>query len=144
MSPGLKSARIDLKLSGQGNFWVGITNPASELPNSTSLTRYRVAHSCMFFLQIREKNAKKKYPVFLEPTPLGPAVREGGKQSDIPFVGRPCLFDLVLRPTSIHDSCTFARGSNRWTMAAQHTSSCLLYTSPSPRDLSTSRMPSSA
>ena len=94
MSPGLKSARIDLKLSGQGNFWVGITNPASELPNSTSLTRYRVAHSCMFFLQIREKNAKKKYPVFLEPTPLGPAVREGGKQSDIPFVGRPRLFSL--------------------------------------------------
>ena len=28
--------------------------------------------------------------------------------------------------------------------AAQHYSTCLLYTSPSPRDLSTSRMPSSA
>ena len=29
-------------------------------------------------------------------------------------------------------------------LAAAHTDSCLLYTSPSPRDLSTSRMPSSA
>ena len=30
------------------------------------------------------------------------------------------------------------------TMAITHTRDCLLYTSPSPRDLSTSRMPSSA
>ena len=30
------------------------------------------------------------------------------------------------------------------TLALQHQSGCLLYTSPSPRDLSTSRMPSSA
>ena len=29
-------------------------------------------------------------------------------------------------------------------IAKAHTSNCLLYTSPSPRDLSTSRMPSSA
>ena len=67
-----KSARIDLKLSGQGNFGVAITNPASELPKSILLMRCRVAHSsCMLFLlQIREKNAKKKYPVFLAPTPL--------------------------------------------------------------------------
>ena len=28
----------------------------------------------------------------------------------------------MLGPTSIHVPCTFARGSNRWTMAAQHTS----------------------
>ena len=28
--------------------------------------------------------------------------------------------------------------------AVQHSAACLLYTSPSPRDLSTSRMPSSA
>ena len=35
----------------------------------------------------------------------------------------------------------------RWLLNAEkagHTGSCLLYTSPSPRDLSTSRMPSSA
>ena len=65
-----KSSRIDLKFSGQGNFGVGIANPASELPNSILLTRYAVAHSCMLLLQIREKNANKKYPVFLAPTPL--------------------------------------------------------------------------
>ena len=38
---------------------------------------------------------------------LGPAVHEGGKQSDTPFVGRPRLFDLVLGPTSIHDSVSY-------------------------------------
>ena len=31
-----------------------------------------------------------------------------------------------------------------WLGGARHDGSCLLYTSPSPRDLSTSRMPSSA
>ena len=84
MSPGLKSARIDLKLSGQGNFGVGITNPASELPNSISLTKYRVAHSCIFLLQIREKNAKKKYPVFLATTPLLALLSTGVVNSRIP------------------------------------------------------------
>ena len=84
---------------------------------------------------------------------LGPAVHEGGKQSDTPFVGRPRLFDLVLGPTSIHDSCTFARGSNRWTMAAQHTSRprpgtsfCLinfLSGSTPPKSAKRKRLPSS-
>ena len=37
-------------------------------------------------------------------------------------MGRPRLFDLVLGPTSIHDTCAFARGGDRWTMAVQHTS----------------------
>ena len=117
MSPGFKSARIDLKLSGQGNFGVGITKPASELPNSISLRRPEKISGTLGI------NSS-----------LGPAVHEGGKQSDTPFVGRTRLFDLVLSPTSIHDSCTFARGSNRWTMAAQHTSRprpgttfCLIY-----------------
>ena len=44
------------------------------------------------------------------------------------------------------------RGSNKWEWSEEHqpnlpskwSKSCLLYTSPSPRDLSTSRMPSSA
>ena len=31
-----------------------------------------------------------------------------------------------------------------WRIMTNHIESCLLYTSPSPRDLSTSRMPSSA
>ena len=34
--------------------------------------------------------------------------------------------------------------SLRWAMGETSAKSCLLYTSPSPRDLSTSRMPSSA
>ena len=35
-------------------------------------------------------------------------------------------------------------GDKRLTIAADDVTTCLLYTSPSPRDLSTSRMPSSA
>ena len=37
---------------------------------------------------------------------------------------------------------TVVEGENLWVLAKRFT--CLLYTSPSPRDLSTSRMPSSA
>ncbi|CAM9667885.1 unnamed protein product, partial [Pylaiella littoralis] len=33
-SPVLKSGQIDLRISGYGNFWVGITNPRSVLFNS--------------------------------------------------------------------------------------------------------------
>ena len=39
------------------------------------------------------------------------------------------------------DKYKFGDGSTAWTSLGY---SCLLYTSPSPRDLSTSRMPSSA
>ena len=35
-------------------------------------------------------------------------------------------------------------GGHYYTSMMEHTPGCLLYTSPSPRDLSTSRMPSSA
>ena len=35
-------------------------------------------------------------------------------------------------------------GSNNWAVAASKTKNCLLYTSPSPRDATLSRMPSSA
>ena len=38
----------------------------------------------------------------------------------------------------------FPMGPLNMTWVAEHTAYCLLYTSPSPRDLSTSRMPSSA
>ena len=40
--------------------------------------------------------------------------------------------------TDAHNTSGFKRVGTAWTV------SCLLYTSPSPRDLSTSRMPSSA
>ena len=70
----------------------------------------------------RKKRQEKISGILGTNSSLGPAVHEGGQQSDTPFVGRPRLFDLVLGPTSIHDSCTFARGSTRWTMAAQRTS----------------------
>ena len=39
---------------------------------------------------------------------------------------------------------SFNQASNSWFNFITFTSTCLLYTSPSPRDLSTSRMPSSA
>ena len=70
----------------------------------------------------RKKRQEKISGILGTDSSLGPAVHEGSKQSDTPFVGRPRLFDLVLDPTSIHDSCTLARGSNGWTMAAQRTS----------------------
>ena len=38
----------------------------------------------------------------------------------------------------------FERGFSEFARLVKQTSDCLLYTSPSPRDLSTSRMPSSA
>ena len=90
-----KSAQINLNLSGQGNFGVGITNPASELPNSISLTRYRAPQSCMFLLQIREKKRQEKISGILSNnSALGPAVHEGGIQWDTPCVRRPPLLDL--------------------------------------------------
>ena len=42
-----------------------------------------------------------------------------------------------------HDARSFRRGG-WWQYAKDEAKACLLYTSPSPRDLSTSRMPSSA
>ena len=101
----------------------------------------------------RKKRQEKISVILGTNSSHGPAVREGGKQSDTPFVGRPRLFDLVLDPTSIHDSCTFARGINHWTMAAQHTSRprpgsrfCLinfLSGSTPPKSAKRKRLPSS-
>ena len=47
------------------------------------------------------------------------------------------LFVFFAYPTSIS-------GDDVWISGFEHIRDCLLYTSPSPRDLSTSRMPSSA
>ena len=43
-----------------------------------------------------------------------------------------------------HEGRVFARQSNKTLILQPDYKGCLLYTSPSPRDLSTSRMPSSA
>ena len=55
------------------------------------------------------------------------------------------LFEAVLRQTGI-DIATLWNGSTAGLerVAKGQASACLLYTSPSPRDLTTSRMPSSA
>ena len=47
---------------------------------------------------------------------------------------RPGLFTCVVRPGTVAETQKIIQLAN----------DCLLYTSPSPRDLSTSRMPSSA
>ena len=49
-------------------------------------------------------------------------------------------------PTDGYPGGVFSETSNNWKASLMRDSikSCLLYTSPSPRDLSTSRMPSSA
>ena len=73
--------------------------------------------------------------------------------------GKTTLFNVIAgayQPTSGHvyldgEDITglkphelFAKGMLRTFQIAHEFSTCLLYTSPSPRDLSTSRMPSSA
>ena len=42
----------------------------------------------------RKKRQEKMSGILGTNSSLGPAVHEGGKQSDTPFVGRPRLFDL--------------------------------------------------
>ena len=61
-------------------------------------------------------------------------LHKGGRPSVAPLCGFLCIgSEQSTCPSSQHSTC----------LASQQ-SSCLLYTSPSPRDLSTSRMPSSA
>ena len=103
----------------------------------------------------REKRQEKISGFFGTNSSLGPAVHEGGNQSDTPFVERPRLFDLgcQVRPAYMIRVRTFARGSNRWTMAAQHTSRprpgtsfCLinfLSGSTPPKSAKRKRLPSS-
>ena len=55
-------------------------------------------------------------------------------------LGRPSVLDFVQR----HDLLSLCVEKTEGTHEPRDPGSCLLYTSPSPRDLSTSRMPSSA
>ena len=48
------------------------------------------------------------------------------------------------REIVIQSSADFTPPGKRVARLVRHSMNCLLYTSPSPRDLSTSRMPSSA
>ena len=50
----------------------------------------------------------------------------------------------IIDPTQLQNSSNAALGLLMGNMYQKRRGSCLLYTSPSPRDLSTSRMPSSA
>ena len=49
---------------------------------------------------------------------------------------------IAMAPAAINNPQKAFKNSFSWGLG--HSSGCLLYTSPSPRDLSTSRMPSSA
>ena len=80
--------------------------------------------------------------------------------TDLPLLGAAMttatletLQDFILsenRDLEIQDFCDGDLLNGDWKTVADHTRNlltgytCLLYTSPSPRDLSTSRMPSSA
>ena len=65
--------------------------------------------------------------------------RNMAKITGLPFVTAPNKFEAL----AAHDAMVEISGSLK-TAAASLFKICLLYTSPSPRDLSTSRMPSSA
>ena len=55
------------------------------------------------------------------------------------------IYALGADTPQIHEDCWVAPDANLiGKVVLEESSSCLLYTSPSPRDLSTSRMPSSA
>ena len=76
--------------------------------------------------------------------PVGSAVRLNGKDE---VVERLVLVDHVVTDSVAGpDGAEWAEGDLGALVAAQPDlfSSCLLYTSPSPRDLARSRMPSSA
>ena len=57
-----------------------------------------------------------------------------------PDAGKTTITEKVL----LYGNAIQTAGSVKGKGSAAHAKSCLLYTSPSPRDLSTSRMPSSA
>ena len=62
-------------------------------------------------------------------------------------VKTPAIDKLAMdgvRFTDFYSGCAVCSPSRATLLTGRHHISCLLYTSPSPRDLSTSRMPSSA
>ena len=79
-----------------------------------------------------------------------PRIDQSGAYGD-PFAmhaggGAPQIMPSGLSAEEQHffSSCTTREYEEMARRKAEHMESCLLYTSPSPRDLSTSRMPSSA
>ena len=117
----------------------------------------------MFLLkEMRYKyNAKAYYPPYggyqelitgEDPTQLKIVVRDDNEKSESFSLRVPdSIFDLVvykyLKHGDFYDGGGFQTAKSAWNF--QHNPMalwevCLLYTSPSPRDLSTSRMPSSA
>ena len=70
---------------------------------------------------------------------IGMVLNEAGMKDRLPFVG----FQVVTSDPLILNEGR-AKIERSIVMAYVYSRSCLLYTSPSPRDLSTSRMPSSA
>ena len=64
---------------------------------------------------------------------------------DLPFLlGLPSLISMGATFKHKHFTMAFSLCGRYQRFKLSHTEGCLLYTSPSPRDLSTSRMPSSA
>ena len=74
---------------------------------------------------------------YVDGQPFGPAMAPGKYDGKVPGDGEMHLLELrVLSPEGV--------AGDRAEIKFPLCSHCLLYTSPSPRDLSTSRMPSSA
>ena len=93
-------------------------------------------------------NKVKNYNKFLNPETLSKAydfalkAHEKQKRDEgSPYIIHPIAVANILTELKL-DSATIATGLLHDTIEDTH--ACLLYTSPSPRDLSTSRMPSSA
>ena len=63
--------------------------------------------------------------------------------SDVPVLSPP-LVCMLCRAGFLHQGAFMRHLDDSHAGVAEYRKRCLLYTSPSPRDLSTSRMPSSA
>ena len=83
----------------------------------------------------------------LKPFQLYPKVPKGGlPKESFPATRKPGI-GAALKEAAAEENITFNYKNIKVipnTLEAHRLMSCLLYTSPSPRDLSTSRMPSSA
>ena len=74
---------------------------------------------------------------------LNKAAQANGRKETVSYLNRAAkIKSKIYSNTKVN--CFRCNGAGFLRISLEETKTCLLYTSPSPRDLSTSRMPSSA